>query len=302
MIAPRRLPGVGSTSTSKRAIASLIHSPRAGRSDTPVQRRHRGTATAPSAPGCSASCATTESPARCSSPVTSTPAGRPICPSTRAAYPHDRRERRGGAGLHVGDQRQHRRRPRQPAPHPVALGRAGHPAEQPAREVPRPRLARLLGARRDARAGVQMDWYVLIDRLDPAVRRGVVDVLAGRGRLDLRGAGLRPAPAADLRAVQRRRRAAAARVRAVSRPSASPRRDDVVEHPLVVRGGAEDGVHEPRPAAGPGRRRGVPQVPAQPRAAAPAGRPRPRRRRAPRPHRRAPRRARRRRCPRRSAG
>ena len=81
-----------------------------------------------------------------------------------------------------------------------------------------------------------------------------------------------------------------------------PEVDDVVEDPLVVRGGAEGGVHQARPAAEPGGDRRVRQVPAEPRLQRPpVGRPRRRalhRRRARRASRRAPRR----RCPRRSAG
>src|SRR5690606_11796127 len=51
-----------------------------------------------------------------------------------------------GTGLHLGDQRQPRRHPRCAATDPL-LGRRGrHQGEQPAREVPRLRLARLLGA------------------------------------------------------------------------------------------------------------------------------------------------------------
>ena len=61
--------------------------------------------------------------------------------------------------------------------------------------------------------------------------------------------------------------------------------DDVVEHPLVVRRGPEDGVHQPRPAAGPATPSTSAAGAGRAAAAAPAGRPRPRRRRPPPPRR-----------------
>ena len=86
MIAPIAFPGLLDIHA-KRAIATLIHSPQPG-SDMPYNVDTWDGYGAERARLLGA-LRDTASPARCSSPVTSTPAGRPTCPSTRPRI-HDR--------------------------------------------------------------------------------------------------------------------------------------------------------------------------------------------------------------------